>query len=249
MMRFVLLLATIAATGSTAIPLRSTSPVVWMGNSDDLEAVTADGSMSSDSGKDDEWNRRLLSHQGGKKGEGPPGKGKGGNGGKKGGSCGKGKGGKKGESCESPSPPPPSTSPPTCRWELPRQSACQNQGANQRDCTRYFYPKDGQYFQCRWAWWDREPKCIGQGPQCDPKSPDGTTRCNCRPTPSRTPPPPSPPVDCNNYQDHEKCKIRIKDCEKPKWKDKKKCEKKCRKESHRKEPRCQKTCCELGFAV
>ena len=98
--RFVLLLATIAATGSTAIPPRSTSPVVWMGNSDDLEAVTADGSMSSDSGKDDEWNRRLLSHQGGKKGEGPPGKGKGGKGGKKGGPCGgKGKG-KKGESCE-----------------------------------------------------------------------------------------------------------------------------------------------------
>ena len=109
--RFVLLLATIAATGSTAIPPRSTSPVVWMGHSDDLEAVTADGSMSSDSGKDDEWNRRHLSHQGGKgegppgkgkggKGEGPPGKGKGGTGGKKGGSCGgKGKG-KKGESCE-----------------------------------------------------------------------------------------------------------------------------------------------------
>ena len=83
-----------------------------MGNSDDLEAVTADGSMSSDFGKDDEWNRRLLSHQGGKKGEGPPGKGKGGKGGgppgkgkggkggKKGGPCGgKGKG-KKGESCE-----------------------------------------------------------------------------------------------------------------------------------------------------
>ena len=95
-----MLLATIAATGSTPIPPRSTSPVVWMGNSDDLEAVTVDGSMSSDSGKDDEWNRRLLSHQGGKKGEGPPGKGKGGKGGKKGGPCGgKGKG-KKGESCE-----------------------------------------------------------------------------------------------------------------------------------------------------
>jgi len=124
--RFVLLLATIAATGSTAIPPRSTSPVVWMGDSDDLEAVTADGSMSSDSGKDDEWNRRLLSHRGakgegssgkGKKGEGSPGKGKKGEGfpgkgkkgegspgkGKKGeGSPGKGKkgeGGKKGGSC------------------------------------------------------------------------------------------------------------------------------------------------------
>ena len=96
--RFVLLLATIAATGSTAIPPRSTSPVVWMGDSDDLEAVTADGSMSSDSGKDDEWNRRLLSHRGAK-GEGSPGKGKKGEGGKMGGSCGKGKG-KKGESCE-----------------------------------------------------------------------------------------------------------------------------------------------------
>ena len=60
-----------------------------MGNSDDLEAVTADGSMSSDSGKDDEWNRRLLSHQGG-----PPGKGTGGKG-----CSGKGKG-KKGESCD-----------------------------------------------------------------------------------------------------------------------------------------------------
>ena len=114
--RFVLLLATIAATGSTAIPPRSTSPVVWMGNSDDLEAVTADGSLPSDSGRDDEWNRRLLGGKGegptgkGKKGEGPtgkgeggkggpPGKGKGGKGGKKDGSCGKGKG-KKGESCE-----------------------------------------------------------------------------------------------------------------------------------------------------
>ena len=112
-----MLLATIAATGSTAIPPRSTSPVVWMGNSDDLEAVTADGSMPSDSGKDDEWKRRLLEGEGegptgkGKKGEGPtgkgeggkggpPGKGKGGKGGKKGGPCGgKGKG-KKGESCE-----------------------------------------------------------------------------------------------------------------------------------------------------
>ena len=68
---------------------RSTSPVVWMGNSDDIEAVTADGSMSSDSGKEDEWNnRRLLT-----------GKGEGGKGGKKGGSCGNGKG-KKGEFCE-----------------------------------------------------------------------------------------------------------------------------------------------------
>ena len=62
-----------------------------MGNSDDLEAVTADGSMPSDFRKDNEWNRRLLSHQGGKKGEGPPGKGTGGKG------C-SGKG--KGESCE-----------------------------------------------------------------------------------------------------------------------------------------------------
>ena len=110
--RVVLLLATIAAT--TAIPPLSTSPVVWMGKSDDLEAVTAEGSMSSDSGKDDEWNRRHLSRQGGEgegKGEGSPGngkggkggpprKGKGGKGGKKGESCG-GKGnGKKGESCE-----------------------------------------------------------------------------------------------------------------------------------------------------
>ena len=109
--RFVLLLATIAATGSTAIPPRSTSPVVWMGNSDDLEAVTADGSMSSDFGKDDEWNRRNLGGEDdgppakGKKGEGPPGKGKGGKGGPPGkgkggqGCSGKGKG-KKGESCE-----------------------------------------------------------------------------------------------------------------------------------------------------
>ena len=99
----------------TAISPRSTSPVVWIGNSDDFEAVTADGSMSSDSGKDDEWNRRLLGGEGegpprkGKKGEGPPrfllqprrklkhtaGEGEGG----KGGSCGNGKG-KKGESCE-----------------------------------------------------------------------------------------------------------------------------------------------------
>ena len=109
--RFVLLLATIAATGSTAIPPRSTSPVVWMGNSDDLEAVTANGSMSSDFGKDDEWNRRNLGGEDdgppakGKKGEGPPGKGKGGKGGPPGkgkggqGCSGKGKG-KKGESCE-----------------------------------------------------------------------------------------------------------------------------------------------------
>ena len=69
----------------TAISPRSTSPVVWIGNSDDFEAVTADGSMSSDSGKDDEWNRRLL----GGEGEGPPRKGKKGEGGK-GGSCGNG---------------------------------------------------------------------------------------------------------------------------------------------------------------
>ena len=71
-----------------------------MGNSDDLEAVTADGSMLSDSGKDDEWNRRNL----GGEVYGPAGKGKGGKGGKKGGKGGKGcsgKGkGKKGESCE-----------------------------------------------------------------------------------------------------------------------------------------------------
>ena len=109
--RFVLLLSTIAATGSTAIPPRSTSPVVWMGNSDDLEAVTADGSLPSDSGRDDEWNRRLLGGKGegptgkGKKGEGPTGKGEGGKGGPPGkgkggkGCSGKGKG-KKGESCE-----------------------------------------------------------------------------------------------------------------------------------------------------
>ena len=78
-----------------------------------------------------------------------------------------------------PSPsPPPSTSPPACPWELPRQSACQNQGANQAQCSKYFYPKNGKYFQCRWSSWEETPKCIGKGPQCDPKS-QGTTSCNC----------------------------------------------------------------------
>ena len=120
--------------------------------------------------------------------------------------------------CAPPAPPPPSPSPPpsppppvACPWELPRHSACQKQGAtNANQCTQYFYPKDGEYFQCRWAWWEDEPKCIGKGPQCDPKS-QGTTSCNCPPTPSPPPPPPtspppSPPAGpvCSDWCDAKK---------------------------------------------
>ena len=86
-------------------------------------------------------------------------------------------------------------------------------------------------------------------PSPPPPSPPPTWLPPPSPSPPPSPPPPLPLVDCNNYQDNEKCKIDIEDCEKPTWKDKKKCEKKCRKDSRRKTPQCQKTCCELGFAV
>ena len=97
----------------TPTPQPRSGSVVWMGNPDEFEAVTADGllepSPSPSPDSEDEWNRRELKKKGGKK-DGKKGGKKGKKGGKKGSSCngkGKGKGkkggkkrGKKGSSCE-----------------------------------------------------------------------------------------------------------------------------------------------------
>ena len=59
-----------------------------------------------------------------------------------------------------------------------------------------------------------------------------------------------PPVDCQNYEDNE-CKIKkiVDKCRKKPGENK--CLKRCNSDRGRKykEPRCQKTCCELGFTV
>ena len=94
---------------STLSPKQPRSgPVIWMGSPDDFEAVKVDGLLRSPSpDSEGEWNRRVLSHLNGNKGE----SGKEGKPGKKGESCGgkgkdrsgkersgKGKGGK--SSCD-----------------------------------------------------------------------------------------------------------------------------------------------------
>ena len=62
-------------------------------------------------------------------------------------------------------------------------------------------------------------------------------------------PPPPPETDCAGLADKKKCKIAkiVKKCKAKPPKSMKKCKKHCNGDAKKKPPRCQKTCCELGF--
>ena len=171
------------STPSPSRPLKS-GPVVWMGTSDDFEAVTVDDllepspSPSSDS-EEEEWSRQEPKGKTGSRRQL----------GKK--SCGGGKG-KTQEACNPlpppprPPPPPPSPAPPpppppspppppACPWEVgPNQ--CGNEGATNKDtCVKHFYEKhSGDWRQCIWA----PPICKAGGFSCKVKA-EGKAGCNC----------------------------------------------------------------------
>ena len=77
----------------------------------------------------------------------------------------------------SPSPPPPSPSPPPPMLELSGQSECRKQNANWKTCSDYFYPKNGEYRQCKWGGW-QSPECAPDGFICEPKK-QGTANSKC----------------------------------------------------------------------
>ena len=65
-----------------------------------------------------------------------------------------------------PPPPPPSPPPPACQLELSKPWQCKDQGANVNTCSDYFYEKNGDYEQCRWAYWEDAPRsCVPGGPR------------------------------------------------------------------------------------
>jgi len=79
----------------------------------------------------------------------------------------------------SPQPPPPSPPPPACQLELSQQSQCDDQGANVNTCSDYFYEKNGEYKQCKWAWWMEAPRrCVANGFPCKPEA-QGCANCKC----------------------------------------------------------------------
>ena len=101
---------------------------------------------------------------------------------------------------------------------------------------------------------DTDKKCIPK--KCKKYSPAKKEKCKetcglCSPLPPPSAPASAPPPDtnCPGLADKKKCKIAkiVKKCKAKPPKSMKKCKKHCNGDAKKKPPRCQKTCCELGF--
>ena len=126
-----------------------------------------------------------------------------------------------------PSPPPRPSSPP------PSPPACTDKAGEvckNKKCEKY-KPK-------------KKRNCKKTCDLCEPLPPPP-------PPPTLRPPrpPPPPETDCAGLADKKKCKIAkiVQKCKAKPPKSMKKCKKHCNGDAKKKPPRCEKTCCELGF--